>query len=576
PSAIPFSSRWQNRKKEQTFQLLDAYHATHLLWVYGMNPAYVKEVKDKGIFYEGTLNGMYGAHLSGEDPDATTDTTGRAWNLDGRKFVPRHMEAWPNSWQHWRGCHNSPGFRKVFYEGVDTLVDIGCDAIHVDDWEMVLAPASTGRGCFCPACMELLRGYLKQTYSEEQLHEFGIEDVNVFDYGKYLRSRYGITNADECFAEYRTIFREDPLAKIFVSAQRMGLRDFYARLRAHLDEVSPDKYIPVSVNNQFYRRAADRRFRGYYCADVVDFFIGEVSQSMQDANHFIHCSKLAEGFDVPQVMMSKPHVLAKAQAALATTYALGSCMRVPWDAYMDNDPATRQPAPRYYGELNDWGPFYDFVHQHARLFDDTHPVAEVAVILNADLDNFTSFWSLADRLARDQIQFRVIPATSQYNRLPLNADMILKFSHAILLSPEESFCEEDRQALASVRQSLRVRFLSPDEDIAAALNRAGEKLLHLEGPDNVYAFVRTRPNSAVIHLVNWNVAANGPDAFHYVTLQLPQPKRWGEAPTVTYCEPGRSSGIKIEPERHASMLRITVPQIETWGIVEIGVKENTE
>ena len=576
-STIPFSSRWQNRRQDETFQLLRDYHATHLLWVYGTGAPYVKKAHDLGLFYEGTLNGMYGAQQSGESPDAQDDTTGRAWNFDGHKFVPGHIELWPNKWNHWRGCHNSPDFRKQFWEAADTLVNIGCDAIHMDDWEMVLVPAGTGRGCFCPWCMALFRDFLKASRSADQLRELGIEDIETFDYREYLKTRHGITSADECLAEYRTIFQEDPLAALFVSAQRAGLRNFYKQLRQHLDEVSPNKYIPVSVNNQFYRRAADRRFRGYYCVDVVDFFIGEASQSMQDASHFIHGCKLAEGFDIPQVMMCKPRVLAKAQAALATTYALGSSMRVPWDVYMDNDPQTHQPAPRYYGTLEDWQPFYNLVHDHSHLFDGYESAAEVAVILNADTDTFESFWSLADRLAREQIQYRVIPAAAEYNRIPLKRDVLERFSHAILLSPAEGFCEEDRQVLESVRRSLRVRFLSPDTDIAAELVRSGRKLLHFEGPQNVYAFLRVKPNAAVIHLANWNTTAEGlVDPFGHVTLQLPQSAIWGETPKATYYEPNQPTGMRLEPEFHKDILRITVPKLNTWGIVEILPNADTQ
>ena len=578
-SAIPFSSRWQRRgeRKDDLFGLLKAYHATHMLWVYGTRTDFVREVKDLGMFYEGTLTGMYGASKSGEEPDATQDSTGRAWSFDGQKFVPSHMEQWPKRWHHWRGCHNSPDFRKGFWEGADTLVTIGCDAIHVDAWEMVVATASTGRGCFCPHCMKRFRDYLEGARSTHELRELGVDDVETFDYREYLRTRHGITNADECRAKYRAIFKEDPLALHFLSAQRGGLRDFYTQLRKHLDEVSPGKYVSVSVNNQFYRRSADRRFRGYYCTDVVDFFIGEVSQSMQTANHFVHCCKLAEGFGAPQVMMSKPRVVAKAQAAQATTYALGSWMRVPWDVYMDNDPKTRQPAPRYFGRLEDWGPLYDFVHEHAHLFDGHHSAASVAVVINADMDNFTPVWSLMGRLARAQIQFRVVPASAEYNRIPLSADTLLKFGHLIVLSPEESFCEDDRQVLTSVRESLRVRFLSPDADIGSALTHAGQKLLHVEAPQDVYAFLRVKPNSAVVHLVNWNTTPGGAaDALGYVTLQLLRPARWGESLQVNYYRPDRPASVHLEPEPHAGMIRITVPKLETWGVVEIVPSRDTE
>ena len=571
-SAIPFSSRWQRSGKQQQdlFRLLGEYHATHMLWVYGTDAEFVRRNHALGLFYEGTLNGMFGASLSGKDPDASTDSTGRAWDFDGRKFVPGHMERWPRRWRFWRGCHNNPDFRRVFREGADTLVGIGCDAIHVDDWEMVVASAQNGRGCFCPHCMKRFRDDLRTTCSAETLRQLGIADVETFDYRRYLAEKYAIADAATCRAKYREIFSNDPLARRFLESQRRGLRDFYREVRRHLDAISPQKYIPVSVNNQFNRRAADGRYRGYYCADVVDFFIGEATRSMQSARHFIHCCKLAEGFGIPQVMMCKPVVLGKAQAAMATAYALGAWMRVPWDVYMDNDPKTGQPAPRYFGKLNDWGGLYDFIHQHAMLFDGYRPVATVAIVFDADTDTFASLWALVDRLSRAQIQFRVIPVAAEYQRLPLRRDILLTYSHVIVLGSEEHFPKEDRRVLASVRTSLCVRFLPPDADVDTVLRRSGRKILSLETSGNLYAFLRVNGASAVVHLVNWNTRPDGTaDPFENVTLRILQPSRWGTPLRVRYYRPGRTTGLELRPEVHRDMIRLSVPRLETWGILEI-------
>jgi len=84
-------------------------------------------------------------------------------------------------------------------------------------------------------------------------------------------------------------------------------------------------------------------------------------------------------------------------------------------------------------------------------------------------------------------------------------------------------------------------------------DRAGEKLLRLEAPTDVYAFLRVKPNSAVVHLLG--------------------PARWGESLRVKYYQPGQSAGTELTPEPHARMFRITVPKLETWGIVEIARDE---
>jgi len=288
-------------------------------------------------------------------------------------------------------------------------------------------------------------------------------------------------------------------------------------------------------------------------------------------NHFVHCAKLAEGFGVPQVMMCKPRVVAHSMAALATTYALGSWMRVPWDCYMDNDPKTRLPAPRYFGKLEDWGPFYDFVHDHPQLFDGYQSAATVGVLINGDEDTFTPFWDLTERLLKAQVQFRVIAAASQLNRLPLRPEALAAFRHVVALSKPESFTEENRRVLEQAKASMRVRFISPEEDVPAVLASAGRQLLKLEAPDNVYAFLRVKPDAAVVHLVNWNADASGERSavFKHVTVQLLHPKRWGGKVKATYYQPGQEAGVELTPEIHPGMIRLTVPQFATWGVVEI-------
>ena len=87
-SAIFFSSRWQ---KKEAFDMLRAFHVTHLLWVYGAKPDYIQQAHDMGLFYEGTLNGLCGYQKATKDRSAEGDTTGRQRDLDGNKVVLPHM-----------------------------------------------------------------------------------------------------------------------------------------------------------------------------------------------------------------------------------------------------------------------------------------------------------------------------------------------------------------------------------------------------------------------------------------------------------------------------------------------------
>ena len=564
-SDIMFSTRWQKKNRGE-FEALRDFHATYCLWVYGTKADYIRQVKQYVRFYEGTLNGMIGYEMSGPEPSAEGDTSGRQQDLDGNKTRMPHMVHWKGP-PHWEGCHNNPGFRKIFWDEAAKLVAIGVDGIHVDDWAMSVHGANGRRGCFCPACMAGFRAYLKRMLSAEKLRELGIENIDTFDYRQFLKTKLGITNAEL----YKRVFPEIPLTPFFLDFQHASLCEFYAAFRKHLDTISPDKYIAVSVNNQFHRHTRDGGFgAGGYGTGVIDFYVGEPSQSMQGPLDFVHPCKISEAFGIPQVTWCKPRDLGTALAAHATIQALGQWSRVPWDLYMDNDPVTKQPAPRYFGTQQDWGAFYDFIHDHPHLLDGHESAATVGVLFSVDGAPYKPTREICRRLMELQAPFRVIATSSKIHRIPLDDERLGAFHVVINASPDEAYCEEDRQTIAAVRDARRTRFLTPDDDIEGVLRDYGLLPLRVEGPKSIYAFPRVKADAAVVHMVNWNVTPKGSaDEFRNVTLTLMNPPQWGERLEIEYYRPGQEGGVALEPEVHHDCIRITLPRLSTWGVVEI-------
>ncbi|MEW6356411.1 MAG: LamG-like jellyroll fold domain-containing protein [Planctomycetota bacterium] len=576
-SDIFFSSRWQRMKgnqKEELLGLLRAFHVTHLLWVYGSNPDFIRDVRSTGVFYEGTLNGECGSDKATRDPSAEGDTTGRQRDFDGNKVIHNHMKKWKKP--PLAGCHNSLDFRAIFWAEAEKLVAAGADGIMVDDWEMSAGTARAGVACLCPSCMAGFRDYLKSRLSAEELKKVGIEDIAVFAYRAFLKAKCGIENAEQ----YKTRFRELPLTPQFLDFQRESLRVFFADFRKHLDAISPQKYITLAVNCQFRWKTHDGRFIGDYCVDLFDFLDGEGSKGMQTVNDYVQPCKVAEAYGIPQVMQTKPpqrganYAIGPPSAALATSYALGQWFLVPWDLYMDND-AAGQPAPRYFGTVAEWGAYYDFIRDNPYLSNDYQTAATVGVLFNADALPYAPVAEMCKRLTEIQAQFCLIPAASKFTRIPVDGEMLKRFSCIINVSPMESYNEEDRKTLDAVRASFTTRFLSPDADIEKVLTDNGLLPIRVEGPRNIYAFLRVKPDAAVIHVVNWNALPDGSaaDPFAHITLSLSDPARWGRALQVKYYQPGQKGAIDLQPEMHHDFVRITLPRLETWGVVEVKPQE---
>ncbi|HJN18963.1 MAG TPA: LamG-like jellyroll fold domain-containing protein, partial [Armatimonadota bacterium] len=188
PSDIVLSSRWQTRKKAEAFDLIRACHVDHLLWVYGNDPAYIREAKALGVTYQGTLNGLAGWDRATPDLSAEGDTTGRQQDFDGNKVVLGHMRKWTPEHPRWTGNHNSDAFRAIFFEECDRLIEAGIDSLHIDDWEMAASTVSYGISGFSPESLANFTQYLDDNVSAEGLAALGIADLGDFDYREYLRN----------------------------------------------------------------------------------------------------------------------------------------------------------------------------------------------------------------------------------------------------------------------------------------------------------------------------------------------------------------------------------------------------
>ncbi|MFZ2640957.1 MAG: LamG-like jellyroll fold domain-containing protein [Verrucomicrobiia bacterium] len=559
-SDIPFSTRWQ--KNKQAPAIMESFHTTQCLWVYGTGTNFIQQIKGMGIGYQGTLNGLQGQEHSTTNRSARGDTSGRHEDLDGNKNTPSWMVTFgPKTFT---GCCNHPAFRKLFFEAAKRHLDAGVDMLHVDDWAMNASWVLNGAACFCEHCRAGFRGWLKNHCSPDELRKLRVTDIAMFDYREHLKHN-GVPDA----ATYKEKFRELPLTPQFTDFQVESMRTFFREFRRHLDEWSPKKYVPVSVNALLINLHPHHNLCG---VDVVDFFTGESSQNAdyQTEAEYVFAAKAAEAFGMSQVVSPIPRSTARTRAALATTCALGQLHLVPWDIYMGSDATGIQP--RYFGTREQYGDLYDFIHEHKALFDDHESAAEVGVLANADAPGKGSLLQFCKQLTRQQIPFHLILGASQYARVPVRAADLRAVRMLVQFSATDSFCKEDQKTIQAARESGLVRFLPPSADLAAAIKLRGMELLRVEAPEGVYAFPRVNraKRSAAIHLVNWNLAANGERAETYrnVTLTLLQPQRWGKVASATWLQPGRKP-VTLKPERHDDCVRLTLPQIEAWGVVEI-------
>lgn len=88
-----------------------------------------------------------------------------------------------------QGCLNNPEFRQFIRDIGRAVIDAGADGIHYDEsysrW-FWMRPIP----CFCDHCCAELRRWLKEHFSAPELKQrWGIDDVDRFDYRRYLQTR---------------------------------------------------------------------------------------------------------------------------------------------------------------------------------------------------------------------------------------------------------------------------------------------------------------------------------------------------------------------------------------------------
>jgi hypothetical protein len=558
PSAIPFSTRWQ--KNTNALDVMQAFHATHCLWVYGSETGFIRRVKNQGLFYQGTLNGLQGQAHSTTNRANAGDPSGRHENLDGDKNTPHWMVTFgPKTFT---GCCNHPAFRKLFFDDAKRLVDAGVDSLHVDDWEMNASWVRHAGVCFCDACRSGFRDWLGQRHTADELTALGIADLATFDYREHLKTN-GVPDAAIYRARYRTL----PLTPDFADFQIESLRAFFKEFRKRLDAWSQEKYIPVSVNGLLTPLRTDHVLYGI---DVVDFLHGESSQNAdyQTATEYVFGAMIAEAAGLTQVISPIPRSTARTRAAIATTYALGQPHLVPWDLYMGSDATGIQP--RYFGTRDQYGDLYDFIRDQRASLDAYASASEIGVLVNGDEPG--AYLDYCLKLAARQIPFHIILGASRYARVPVRADDLHGLRLLVELSPAATFCPEDQAALNAARATGLTRFAPATADIPGLCRLMGLDLLRLEGPDNLYAFLRVdrERRTSAIHVVNWNLVpdAERAETYRNVTVTLLHPPRWGAVSNAVWHTPSQPT-ITLIPEHHADCIRLTLPRITTWGMIEL-------
>ena len=347
-SGVCFSSRWFRptgpSDPHDTFRAAEAFAATDFVWTYSLDPNFVRRAKSFGGKVFLAINS-----LVPDEPTGNTRRRGRIVDLEGNPVTAPWMRGWGE--RYW-GCVNSPEYRESYLAYAKRAIDAGCDALQMDDPRTNLAAVDWG-ACFCPHCMDGFRKFLKEKQRELDTKGLGIEDLETFNYREYLRAK-GAPVGD-AFRRYDG----GKLKELFVEFQRQSVARFFREMREAIDAYA-GRHVPFSSNN--YRGSWDFPY------DLFEIGMAELPQKDATPANMYRLFKVARGRGKHQIFTLVPATsdgseVRVTRCAIATSYACGGHMIVPWDVY------TGPNSPRYFGTAEQYADLYRFVRQWASLFD---------------------------------------------------------------------------------------------------------------------------------------------------------------------------------------------------------------
>lgn len=335
-----------------TLEAIRSFHATRLEWIYGLTPEFVKKVTDMGVSVSGATaegTGVYDMSQPGWLEKYSILT------LDLKPTTAPWMRKWatPGPWF----CVNNPAARETCLKHLKAQIDMGIRDIQRDDPAANEAALRWG-ACFCPACVDGFRDYLKkQNLSAEKLKELGTGNLDTFDYRQYLIAQNAPVG--DGFSAYPG----GDLKRMFGQFQKESTINFHKWWREEMNRYA-GRYVPASANN------GGKEFDGTYAP--FDFWIGELSMAHASPDFLYNIAVKVRSLGKGQIFtmplqgdpVITPEWLQTIRKALATTYATGLHMEAPWDTYLPNPEASR-----FFGDPKDSADLYAMARAASKYLD---------------------------------------------------------------------------------------------------------------------------------------------------------------------------------------------------------------
>jgi hypothetical protein len=532
-------------------QTYEDYGATALAW--GGKPTARSLDQARGLKFFGSV-GMVTEFGRYYERFPHTYEQGLCRGLDGQPYkVP-----WLTDMQHkgvpfWWCCTRQPLFRQYISERVVETVKAGAYGVHIDDHLGTAGALWTG-GCFCERCVEEFHDYLKALAASE-LARLGIQDPAGFNYRTVLQ---------EWLAQKQgRRVQEHPLWGQWRIYQLQGAARFMEELRA-LSARTAGHPIPMGANAGLLWGNHLNDFK------ALDLFSAEIEHHASDGHLSdapLVAYRLADAVGRPLASTAsgwdwayiKEHNLpGLVESWIALSYAAGHGLMVPTRQWC----YTPEKGTHWYeGPKDKFAPLYQLVRQHAGLFDDYRNHADLTVVFSSRTfdRNPAPIIAACGELAAANVSYCLALSGDEVVDHPLKANDLRLSPRLVVIEPQD-LSEADRAVLNGKPEVQR--YASIKQAIAGIAPAVRVKV-----PAAIRVLPRVKPDSAIIHLLNWSYDADKdsvkPLKNVVLDLDLDALGILGATEADVF-SPG-AQPFKL-PVTNRS---VTVPELGLWTVIEI-------
>lgn len=365
--------------KNNTFTAMDNFHVTRLEWTLSMSDKHIAKVIASGRYF----GGMFGS--ANEDPAAKV--YGQL-DLAGKNVTLKHHRAWkqvPSV-----GCMNNPDFLKFQVEEATKYIKAGATSMQRDEPESQTSAYMIG-ACFCSHCVTKFNKWLSTNISQNDLAANGVTDLKSFNYKQYLIDKKAPVGDD--FSKWEG----GKLKEWYLKFQSQTNIDYLKSLHEGINKAKGAHY-PMSCNNtSFQNWSAAYSFADYGYSEMI--MRTAIPERIYERAYVARSQGRLQVYSIPKMIgadVIPEDVRYKTnRRVVATAYAVGSIMSVPWDTYEQ----TPSGSDRYFGKPEQYADLFGFVRGMTPYLDKYEEVCAMGKnIAEQKLDGKTLVSGLPDKV----------------------------------------------------------------------------------------------------------------------------------------------------------------------------------